>query len=94
MPFSELLSIDGSQCIHVRNLQVLMTEVYKTINNLNPVFMKEIFHMKTNEYDLHNKTLIQIPKVLTKSFGYKSISFRGDMLWNMLPDKVKNAGIF
>ena len=29
--------------IHVRNLQLLMTDFYKTEGGLNPPFMKEIF---------------------------------------------------
>ena len=41
--FSELLQKDSAVTIHTNNLQILMTEMYKTRNGLNPSFMQEIF---------------------------------------------------
>ena len=41
--FSELLQKDCAVTIHAKNLQILMTEMYKTENELNPSFMQEIF---------------------------------------------------
>ena len=35
--------LDHALTIHVKNLQVLMTEVFTTQHSLNPTFMKEIF---------------------------------------------------
>ncbi len=92
MKFTDLLSLDDSHCIHARNLKVLMTEVYKTINNLNPPFMKEIFQIKNSGYNLRNNNLLKVPKTSTVSFGYKSLSVRGAIIWNTLPDEIKNAG--
>ena len=42
-----LLIKDDSVTIHQRNIHALTIEVYKTLNDLNPVFMKEIFCLKT-----------------------------------------------
>ena len=41
--FAELLINDNSVSIHQRNLQLLVTEIYRTKMNINPSFMKEIF---------------------------------------------------
>ena len=45
--FSDLLQRelqkDCAVTIHTKNLQILMTEMYKTRNYLNPSFMQEIF---------------------------------------------------
>ena len=41
--FETMLEKDHTLTIHVKNLQVLMTEVFKTQHSLNPTFMKEIF---------------------------------------------------
>ena len=87
--FDELLSIDGSHCIHVQNLQCLMTEIYKTIHNLNPPFMKEIFQLKNTDYELRDTLLLTIPTIKTQSFGRKSVSFMGAIMWNKLPLKIK-----
>ena len=41
--FAELLINDNSVSIHQRNLQLLVTEIYRTKMNINPSLMKEIF---------------------------------------------------
>ena len=66
-----------------------MTEVYKTIQNLNPSFMKEVFVQKDITYNLRNNLLFQISKTRTSSHGIESLSFLGCMLWNNLTDVFK-----
>ena len=41
--FDELLDIENSVLIRQRNLQLLMIEINKTKNNLNPSFMEDFF---------------------------------------------------
>ena len=38
-----LLQKDGTLTIHKKNLQILMVEVYKTLNHLNPLYMWDLF---------------------------------------------------
>ena len=52
--FSELLQKDNAVTIHIKNLQILMTEMYKTRNGLNRSFMQEIFCDNTPYYNLRN----------------------------------------
>ena len=40
--FKELLSKDNSVTVHERNLQILATEMYKTLNSLSPKIMKDM----------------------------------------------------
>ena len=44
--YEDLLLRDNSVTIRQRNLQFLMTEIFKTIHGLNPPFMKEILSWK------------------------------------------------
>ena len=44
--FKSLLEKDNSVTVHLRNIQALTLEIYKTLNNLNPDFMKEMFCLK------------------------------------------------
>jgi len=67
-----------------------MIEVYKTILNVNPSFMKEIFVQKEITQSLRNNLPTRIPKTGTSNYGMESLSFLGCMLWNNLPDKFKN----
>ena len=43
LSFSELLELDDAVTIHQRNLQDLVTEIFKVKNNLLPEIMKEVF---------------------------------------------------
>ena len=44
--FEGLLEKGKSKTIHKKTLQILMFEIYKTINNLNPEYMCEFFTKK------------------------------------------------
>ena len=86
----ELLQIDGSVTIHQRNLLTLMIEVYKSINELNPEFMWDIFHIKDISYLLRKNTNLILPQTNTKTYGTNTVLFRTCYIWNNLPDHVKN----
>ena len=43
LSFSELLELGNAVTIHQRNLQVLVTEIFKVKNNLSPKIKKQIF---------------------------------------------------
>ena len=40
--------------MHIRNLQLLMIEIFRTKNDLNPAFMKDIFAERDSYYSLRN----------------------------------------
>ena len=51
--FQELLSKRNSVSVHQRNLQLLLTEIYETVHNLNlnPTFMTQVFEEKDVPYN-------------------------------------------
>ena len=75
-PFETLLTRSDSFCIHVRNLQKLMTEIYKSMNHLKPPLVWE-FHEKNNvNYNLRLKNLCKLPQINTQSYGQESLLFK------------------
>ena len=88
--FGFLLEQSESVPIHVRNLQLLITEMYKTIGGLNPPFMKEIFMQRNISYSLRYGDNAQVPTVRTTSFGVESIAYLG-RLWQTLPQEIKQS---
>ena len=58
--FNVLLEKDNAVTLHVRNLQLLITEIFKTQHSLNPTFMKEIFVSNSNQYALRNEHPIKL----------------------------------
>ena len=56
LSFSELLELDNAVTIHQRNLQVLVTEIFKVKNNLSPEIMKQVFDFQEPYYNLRSET--------------------------------------
>ena len=78
--------------MHQRNLQNRMTEIYKTLHQINPAYMWKLFVEKDMPYNLHTKVLCRLPQAQTNRYGLDSLSFRGSLLRNTLKDEVKRAG--
>ena len=89
--FDTMLVRGNAVSIHVRNLQLLMMEIYKTKWELNPSFMKEIFVEKHIPYGLRSCDNLQLPQARTTCNGLDTISFRGCRLWQALPNDIKQS---
>ena len=89
--FEELLHRKEEMTIHDKNLQKLMPEVYRCMTSANPSFLWEFFNKKVLLYSLRIKNLLQLPSTRTKKYGSESLSFRGSIIWNKLPDQYKAA---
>ena len=50
--YEELLHLSGKKKIHTQNLQILMVEVYKCLNNISPPFTWDYFKQKNTPYHL------------------------------------------
>ena len=86
-----MLLRDNSVTIHIRNLQLLMTEIYQTKWELNPTFMKEIFVEKHSTYGLRSCHNLLLPQARTTCYGLEMISFLGSRLWQALPNDMKQS---
>ena len=67
--YQELLITDNSVSIHQRNLQLLVTKIYRTMMNLNPLLMKEIFVVREMHYNLRVTNNIYACKTRTTAYG-------------------------
>ena len=74
---------------HVRNLKLLMTEVFKIKLNLNHSAKKEIVVEKPVPCGLRGCHNLFLPNVRTRCYGLETISFMGSRLGQTLPNNVK-----
>ena len=77
-------------CIHIRNLEFLMTEIFKTIDDENPDFMREVFVREDTRYNLRSEFRLKVPRVNSSTYGLHLVPFRGSQLWNTLPNHFQN----
>ena len=91
--YEDLLSKRGKSKMNVRRLRTLCVEIYKTLNDLNPSFMNNIFKLKINGREVRDKYKLNldIPKWNQITFGYKSLKVLGPKIWNNLLYHVKSS---
>ena len=69
--YQDLLSKGGKSTMNVMRLRTLCVEIYKTLNDLNPSFMNNIFKLKINGREVRDKYQLNldIPKWNQKTSG-------------------------
>ena len=91
----DLLSKAQKTTFLIKQHKNLAIEVFKTLQNLNPSYMKDIFTRNENPYNLRNNSRHEndLLNQNFKAFTYGECSLRnlGPKIWNALPMEVKNA---
>ena len=73
LSFSELLDLDNSVTVHQKNLQVLVTEIYKVKNGIAPEIMKDIFELQNPSYNLRSScSQFRRENIKTVHYGLQS----------------------
>ena len=62
------------------SLQLLLIEIYKTIDNLNPSFMAKVFAANVAQYNLRGSTNLILPKARTNLSSIDTVKFVGQKL--------------
>ncbi len=59
---SSLLDKFNYTSLHIRSIKAIASEVFKSLNNLNPNFMYKMFQVKDITYDLRDSNILSEPK--------------------------------
>ena len=86
--YQALLKKSKKTSMEIKRLRNLATEIFKTVNNLNPSFMKNIFTSKENAKVRPNNIVVKSHNSAT--YGDKSLMTLGPKIWNALPEKFKS----
>ena len=79
--------------VNVTILRSLCIEIFKALNNINPVFMNEMFELRKTKRVVRNqyKLNLEVPIINQVTFGAKSIRYVGPKIWNSLPFHIKSS---
>ena len=81
------LKISGVSTMQIKRIKQLAIEIFKTVNNLNPDFMKNIFSIKQNARVRPHDLLVRSHN--TATYGDKSLKTLRPKIWNALPTETK-----
>ena len=89
--YETLLSKTDKNFMSINRVRTLCIEIFKTINNLNPPFMKDIFQLRITDRPVRaqNTNNLKVETRKTVAFGTNSISSLGPKIWNNLPYHLK-----
>ena len=89
--FEKLLEKDNSVTIHVRNLRILATELYKTKENLTAPIMHEIFEQRNIQYDLRSQTDFHLEPVKTVNCSLKALRYFCPKICNIVSFEINHS---
>ena len=89
--YNDLLLKSQRCTMHVSRLRSLSLEIFKTLHNLNPSFMKDIFQVRTSNYSSRNPNNLIHYRPNQVTFGTNSLKSLGPRIWNCLPEELKSV---
>ena len=89
MSYDQILKLANKPNIHTKNFQLLVIEIFKSLQYLNPEIMWDSFKFKSEPYHLRQGISLQIPKgQLARTIN--SFDFHAALAWNHLPANLKS----
>ena len=82
--FEELLETDKSVPVRIKNLPVLATEMFKVYRNISHLMVRQVFQLKSNDYNLRQFSHFELPNGRSTFCGTESISFLGSKIYHIV----------
>ena len=73
--------------MEVKRLRTLALEVFKTLNNINPEYMKEVFYKTV--FSTHRTLNLEVNENRIIKYGNKSLRYLGPPIWNSFSNQAK-----
>lgn len=89
--YPELLGRADLPTLELSRNRSIVIEVFKSLNQLSPSFMWDVFTFRNIQHNLRNKKQLVINHSRTKKYGIETFTVHGAKLWNTLPDVIKNC---
>ena len=70
-------------------LKGLACEVFKSLNQLNPNFMANMFTIKETGHNLRNQVPLIQPDFKKVRYGKNTFQYYANHIWNILPNSYK-----
>ena len=89
--YTELLARANLPTLQLHRKREILVEVFKSVNEMSPYFMWDLFKVKDITYNLRSNRNVCLNHCRTKRYGLDSLSYHGAHLWNLLPNDMKKC---
>ena len=89
LSYTDLCDNLNTSPLLVSRLKLILIEVFKSLKNINPEFINDMFHHKCITYSLRDPDKLVSFKPNSSTFGVRSFTYIGCKLWNELPNSIK-----
>ena len=90
--YGHLLAKANLTTLEITRQKCILIEVYKSINNLNPVYLNDLFTRVNSVHCTRGSVMgLLVPTTMTVSYGSHSIKHFGTILWNSLSFDFQTA---
>ena len=91
--YNNVLWSRSSVSIHQRHLRFSVTEIFKSISQINPEFMSSFFKTKKLSCNLRKGPILNLPRTQSTYYSTNAIHFRSSLIWKDLPAKIKSSNL-
>ena len=78
--------------VHHKNLQVLVTKVFKVKNDSDPDIRKDVFELKEPSYNLRSESnYFTRRNVKTSYYGFSSIKHLAPQIWELISQGLRKC---
>ena len=78
--YNNLLLRSNSVSIPQKHLRFLVTEIFKSISQINPEFMWSFFKRKRLPHNLRKGPILNLPRLQSTYYGTNAVHFRGTLV--------------
>ena len=82
--YENLLINTEETSMRMGQIRKLCIEIYKTLSNIDPRHMQELFERSSSSYSTRRPNDLKVPRVNQTTCGSRSIRFEGARLWDHL----------
>ncbi len=87
--YHELLEEYNYTTMIIRRIKTIAMDVFRSLYDLNPKSMKEMFNLTQLKYSLRESNIIYQPKFEKVTYGKNTFKYYGSHIWNLLPNEIK-----
>ena len=85
--FDNLLAKANKPSMEIKSYRTLELEIFKTLNDLNPTYMQDLFYLRSSSTIQPND--VAVVRTNTNPYGTKGFRYLGLQIWNSLPEHIK-----